>query len=456
MSAGPSHGGVDLADLNRWCRCVAVDPARLRAALEAGSGTAGLLASIHEHQPHLFSDTAVFVSREQAAHMREVVAAVERVASLPGWAELALSRAPAIARVDLGPRGGILGYDFHVADDGPKLIEINTNPGGLLLATALAAAGLACCEEVASLLGGPFEPAWPGLDVSPPSPGAAAGETPGESARRATREIERDVVEMFRSEHRSARGEQPLRRVAIVDDDPTRQYLHPEFLLYRALLESAGIEAVIADPGELVHEGGELRHEGRAVDLVYNRLTDFDLSEPAHAVLRAAYEAGDAVLTPHPRAHALWADKRNLVVLSDESRLRSLGADAATIATLLRAVPETREVDPADGARWWSERKRWFFKPVGGFGSRAAYRGDKLTRGTFDSILAGRYVAQAIVPPSERTVDRGGESVPLKLDLRNWAWQGRVELVAARLWQGQTTNFRTPGGGFAPVFGERA
>jgi hypothetical protein len=27
-------------------------------------------------------------------------------------------------------------------------------------------------------------------------------------------------------------------------------------------------------------------------------------------------------------------------------------------------------------------------------------------------------------------------------------------LVAARLYQGQTTNFRTPGGGFAPVFVE--
>jgi hypothetical protein len=26
-----------------------------------------------------------------------------------------------------------------------------------------------------------------------------------------------------------------------------------------------------------------------------------------------------------------------------------------------------------------------------------------------------------------------------------------VQLIAARLWQGQTTNFRTPGGGFAPV-----
>jgi hypothetical protein len=27
-----------------------------------------------------------------------------------------------------------------------------------------------------------------------------------------------------------------------------------------------------------------------------------------------------------------------------------------------------------------------------------------------------------------------------------------VQLIAARLWRGQTRNFRSPGGGFAPVF----
>ena len=39
----------------------------------------------------------------------------------------------------------------------------------------------------------------------------------------------------------------------------------------------------------------------------------------------------------------------------------------------------------------------------------------------------------------------------LKIDLRNYAYRGRVQLLTARLYQGQTTNFRTPGGGFAPV-----
>ena len=39
-----------------------------------------------------------------------------------------------------------------------------------------------------------------------------------------------------------------------------------------------------------------------------------------------------------------------------------------------------------------------------------------------------------------------------KMDVRLYTYDGRVLLAAARLYQGQTTNFKTPGGGFAPVF----
>ena len=89
-----------------------------------------------------------------------------------------------------------------------------------------------------------------------------------------------------------------------------------------------------------------------------------------------------------------------------------------------------------------------------GYGGKAAYRGDKLTRGTWQQVLERPYVAQAVVPPSERTIEVAGELRQLKLDLRNYVYDGRVQLVAARLYQGQTTNFRTTGGGFAPVFTE--
>jgi hypothetical protein len=102
---------------------------------------------------------------------------------------------------------------------------------------------------------------------------------------------------------------------------------------------------------------------------------------------------------------------------------------------------------------FWKSRRQWFFKPARGFGSRAAYRGEKLTRQVFATISTGDYIAQAMVVPSERYVVPDGETQRvLKFDLRNYAYEDHVQLVAARLYQGQTTNFRTPSGGFAAVF----
>jgi hypothetical protein len=57
-------------------------------------------------------------------------------------------------------------------------------------------------------------------------------------------------------------------------------------------------------------------------------------------------------------------------------------------------------------------------------------------------------VAQELVPPSER---RTGPESSMKVDVRNYVYAGKVQLLAARLYQGQTTNMRTAGGGFAPV-----
>jgi hypothetical protein len=157
------------------------------------------------------------------------------------------------------------------------------------------------------------------------------------------------------------------------------------------------------------------------------------------------------VITPHPRAHALYADKRNLVALSDAALLADWGVDAETRQLLAAGVPRTERVTAGRAEDFWARRRQLFFKPAAGFGARAAYRGDKLTRRVFADILAGDYVAQTLVPPSLRSVPCAGEAVALKADLRNYVYAGQVQLVAARLWAGQTTNFRTPGGGFAPV-----
>ena len=330
---------------------------------------------------------------------------------------------PEAARHETAASSVFMGYDFHLGEAGPQLIEINTNAGGGLLNAALSQAQFACCEEVAAML--------PGVHPAPT--------------------LEQDYVDMFREEWRAERGGAALRRIAIVDEKPQEQYLYPEFLLFRKLFERHGIAAVVCDPAELAFADGELKHGGERIDLVYNRLTDFGLEAPASAALRQAWLAGAVVLTPHPRAHALYADKRNLTLLTDEAVLAELGVDAATRATLLGGIPRTRRVRREEAEDLWARRKQLFFKPAAGFGGKAAYRGDKLTKRVFEEILAGDYVAQALVPPSQRRLGSDETPVDLKIDLRNYVYRGRVQLVTARLYQGQTTNFRTPGGGFAPV-----
>lgn len=256
----------------------------------------------------------------------------------------------------------------------------------------------------------------------------------------------------FRSEWRRQRGAAPLETVAIVDKDPRGQYLYPEFVLFQRLFTSNGIGAVIAAPEELALDDGHLWLGDRRIDLVYNRVTDFMLAGPDCAALAQAYRAGAAVVTPNPRAHALFANKGNLVTLSDPVALARLGGDEATVALLAKAIPRTLLVTEADAGTLWTDRARYFFKPLSGFGSKGTYRGDKLTKRVWEEIAKGGYVAQELVTPSSRTVKIDADCVPLKVDLRAFTYDGDVQLIAARLYQGQTTNFRTPGGGFAPVF----
>jgi len=410
------------AALNEKCNCFGADIAELHNRIEhrlreALPGTA--LLSSH---PHLFSPIPVFLADTHAEQMRTLIEAIEHVFNLPAYQEHVLASAPAMARSKRAAKGVFLGYDFHITDAGPRLIEVNTNAGGALLNLELLGVQLECCDESRELSG-----------HDNPTTVAAA------------------LVEMFRHEWQLERGNAPLRYVAIVDTTPVLQYLYPEFLLFKKLFEAHGIEAAILDPSQLRLEGGRLTAEAKVIDLVYNRLTDFYFAEPDHAALRAAYDTQAAVFTPTPHAHALYADKRNLVILSDAQALGALGVESRLITTLMQGIPRTELVRAADAARWWSERKRWFFKPTTGYGSRGVYRGDKLTRSVFQSIMQGGYIAQELVSPSERRHQGSGPG-SLRVDVRNYVYEGAVQLIAARLYRGQTTNFRTPGGGFAPVF----
>ncbi|WP_233449405.1 hypothetical protein [Thermomonas carbonis] len=93
---------------------------------------------------HLFSPYALFVHRTSLDLMGAVAQAVFEIARNRKYAEHVLRWAPSIALHDPGSSGGVLGLDFHLTVAGPRLIEINTNPGGLLLNTLLVDAVQSC------------------------------------------------------------------------------------------------------------------------------------------------------------------------------------------------------------------------------------------------------------------------------------------------------------------------
>ena len=118
----------------------------------------------------------------------------------------------------------------------------------------------------------------------------------------------------------------------------------------------------------------------------------------------------------------------------------------------MAAIPRTTLVTAENAERLWADRSRYFFKPTGGQGGKAVYRGDKITRRVWEEIPRGGYIAQELAKPSERRIRIDGEIKSMKRDVRLYAYNGAPLLMATRVYQGQTTNFRPPGGGFAPVF----
>ncbi|MBM4382893.1 MAG: hypothetical protein FJ091_05935 [Deltaproteobacteria bacterium] len=330
-----------------------------------------------------------------------------------------------VARHAPGNFGVFMGYDFHVTPAGPRLIEINTNAGGALL-NGLHTASLCDPEKLACLC----------------------------SRLLSVSDIESEIASTFRDEFAAVRGAgAKLARIAIVDDAPAQQFLAPEFALFRALFARAGIDARIADTRELAHTPGRGVALGDwPVDLVYLRDTDFQLASERTRALRAAYLANEVVVTPSPREHFLLADKRRLATFSSPNNLTALGMSEDDARFLAEVVPETRLLAELDLERAWAERASWVFKPAAAFGSRAVYRGDKISRKKFAEIAAEPgYVAQRFAQPGLVQVETTDGPRDMKFDVRAYAYRDRVLMLGARVYEGQVTNLRSPGGGFSGI-----
>jgi len=373
--------------LNSGCFCSSLDKDVLRQAFSDDFDSPALYDLVESRCPFLFSSRPIFVSESQSERIAGVIDAIESVIALPSYRAKVLADAPEIAQYGAdGAKGVFFGYDFHLRGETLALIEINTNAGGAMLNAAMAKAHRSCCLS---------------------APALAAAIASGAI-------LEDSIFKMFEKEWASSMHQRPLRTVAIVDEAPEQQYLYPEFILFQRLFEKFGVRAVIASPSDLTFSAGVLRYDDLAIDLVYNRLTDFMLTSPVCSSLRSAYLESAVVLTPHPQAHALYANKRNLVLLSDDRQLESLGVPSAVRRVLLENIPHTELVDIANADRLWANRRKLFFKPLAGYGGKAAYRGEKVTKRVWEDILAGDYIAQALVPPGERV--NGTKETPNSLN----------------------------------------
>ncbi|MBO9666720.1 MAG: hypothetical protein J7501_07880 [Bdellovibrio sp.] len=308
---------------------------------------------------------------------------------------------------DPGNKSIMMSYDFHLDEQqNLRLIEVNTNASFLALGTEL----------------------------------YKARKLPMPVSDFSFDETRQDILTEM-----SLQGKKPHSpfKVAITDDKPSEQRLFIEFLVYNELFKSWGWDSRIVDYRDLFKDFSP--------EFIYNRYTDFFLNEDSSTILREKFVNGEVCLSPNPYEYLLLADKQRMIEWSQEGFLESHGMTAEQIQLIRTVVPHSYDLNTTDIETIWALRKKLFFKPKNAFGSKQSYKGASISRKAFDELPKADTIGQEFVQAPELPFNTPEGSQNFKYDLRCYAYQGRLQLVVARLYQGQVTNLRTPYGGFACV-----
>jgi hypothetical protein len=311
----------------------------------------------------------------------------------------------------------LMSFDFHLVNSKPKLIEINTNASHFL--TSKLMESFICSNEKRKT---PFPEALEKLKAS------------------------------FLNEWKLF-GNHLLKTICIADEDPTMQKAYFEFLLYKKLFESMNLSVSIDDPKNFAWNSKDLLNShGQKIDLVYNRSTDFYFENSDSASLKIAYDNKAVCVTPQPQEYKLLADKKRLLDFGTAGFLEKYLSDSE-IKLFREVVLELIEVNADEKEKIWANRKKYFFKPKNSYGGKGAYKGESITHKVFDQIIASDdYIAQEFAPPSTTFItDQVSHKAEAKVDLRFFVYNGEIHYGTARTYIGQTTNFRTLGGGFAAL-----
>jgi len=347
----------------------------------------------------LASETAVPIAQTEFDTMLAFARNVFRLKDNPAYLQALSDELPATAHIKTAWPSVLMGYDFHLTEDGPKLIEINNNAGGLYIG----------------------DKRW----LPQPEIDALHGT------------LEQRLTEMFHSDWTT---------IAIMDENVTGQFMYPEMLAYAELFEKDGRQVVVVSPEDLQLRDDGLFFEQRRIDAIYNRHTDFYLDTEALADIRSAYERGQVAINPHPRSYALIGDKSRMV---DWWRADLLEAcvDADAVESIRAVTPQTFQFSEMDVEQAWAERKQWVFKPAARHGGKGVVLGKGMSRKRFETLDIEDTIVQQLVPASEVEV----EGLKMKFDIRLYMHGEKLIALAGRVWRGQVTNFREPGSGWVSL-----
>jgi len=278
------------------------------------------------------------------------------------------------------------------------------------------------------------------------------------------------LLETLLSCHREAGGRSEKPTIAIVDyeDVPTRTEHH----LFREFFESRGYPSLVCDPRHLTYEGGRLRHEGTAIDIVYKRLLVnelLDRKEELQPLLRAAREGAATIVNPF-RCKAIHKKAIFAVLTDDELQSLFTAEERAAIAA---HVPWTRRVRNGHTLRNGERidlpefirghRSELAMKPNDEYGGKGVFLGWEMSDTAWEEALAQAlkepYVVQQKVELQreafpELAVRDGKASLAFRdlvVDLDPFVFEGEVEGFLTRL-SGTSLANVTSGGGQVPAF----
>ncbi|MDX8377686.1 MAG: hypothetical protein R8L53_06650 [Mariprofundales bacterium] len=298
----------------------------------------------------------------------------------------------------------LMGYDFHITNDEPKLIEVNNNAGGIFSAKE---------GSAATLLPQPLLPIW---DV----------------------DLRQRLLNMFAPEWHC---------IAIMDEDIDNQFMFPEMQAFKRLLEENGKQVFLVNPEDIYTDAESVLYvQGQRLDAIYNRHTDFYLSGLFMNNIKNAYIKQTINLTPNPYSYAYIGDKTRMRDWWTDGLLESC-LPSKDIELIRNVVPRVYLLADMDKDVLWKERKHWVFKPTASHAGKGVLLGKATGRKRFMAFDPSCTVVQEYVQPDSVIVNDD----TYNYDVRLYMNEDKLIAVAGRIWQGMIMNFRTTGSGFVPL-----